>query len=249
MAQSSRSIDGNCSRSLMTWELRSSNRSSRVPNSARPFPVRHPTTQPSPSGLIPAALPNSAPSRNHSLTWDTRPLAARCQTASASAARRRARSLLRSSCSSGDPGCYGPHPLPATGSDPDATNASVRSVRSLPLKPAALPPQRFFRHNGQMKDIARESLCHDPIHGYIPFVSIVDDGETSERTLLDHPWVQRLRQIHQLQTAWWVYPTAEHTRFQHVVGAMHVASRAVETLYESLPTFAPMCPAAVMSSA
>ncbi len=85
-----------------------------------------------------------------------------------------------------------------------------------------------------MKDFTRESLVHDPVHGYVPFVSVVPKGETSERTLLDHPWLQRLRQIHQLQTAWWVYPSAEHTRFQHVVGAMHMASRATETLYESL---------------
>ena len=38
-------------------------------------------------------------------------------------------------------------------------------------------------------------------------------GEVSERQIIDHPWVQRLRHIHQLQTAWWVYPSAEHTRF------------------------------------
>ena len=86
----------------------------------------------------------------------------------------------------------------------------------------------------RMKDFQRESLCHDPIHGYIPFLSIVPDGETAERTLLDHPWVQRMRQIHQLQTAWWVYPSAEHTRFQHIVGAMHMASQVVDRLYESL---------------
>ncbi len=85
-----------------------------------------------------------------------------------------------------------------------------------------------------MADIQRESLCHDPIHGYIPFVSVVDAGEVSERMLLDHPWLQRMRQIHQLQTAWWVYPSAEHTRFQHVVGTMHMASRATEALYDSL---------------
>ena len=91
-------------------------------------------------------------------------------------------------------------------------------------------------------DLQRESLCHDPIHGYIPFVSVVDEGETSERTLLDHPWLQRLRQIHQLQTAWWVYPSAEHTRFQHVVGAMHMASRVVETLYPSLKEICPDVP-------
>lgn len=93
-----------------------------------------------------------------------------------------------------------------------------------------------------MKHIQRESLCHDPIHGYIPFISVVEPGETSERTLLDHPWLQRLRQIHQLQTAWWVYPSAEHTRFQHVVGAMHMASRAVESLYPSLKETCPDVP-------
>ena len=80
----------------------------------------------------------------------------------------------------------------------------------------------------------RESLLHCPIHGYIPFISIVEEGETSERQLLDNPWLQRLRQIHQLQTAWWVYPSAEHTRFQHVVGAMHMASRVIDSLYPSL---------------
>lgn len=90
-----------------------------------------------------------------------------------------------------------------------------------------------------MQPIHRESLCHDPVHGYIPFVSVVDPGETSERTLIDHPWLQRLRQIHQLQTAWWVYPSAEHTRFQHVVGAMQMGSRAIETLY---PSLAEVCP-------
>jgi HD superfamily phosphohydrolase len=93
-----------------------------------------------------------------------------------------------------------------------------------------------------MKNFQRESLCHDPIHGYIPFVSIVESGETSERMLLDHPWVQRMRQIHQLQTAWWVYPSAEHTRFQHVVGAMHMASRVTETLYPSLAEICPDLP-------
>ncbi len=87
-----------------------------------------------------------------------------------------------------------------------------------------------------MKDYLGESLSHDPIHGYIPFTSPtgLPAGEAAERDLIDHPWVQRLRQIHQLQTAWWVFPTAEHTRFQHVLGAMHLAGRAAAALYDSL---------------
>jgi HD superfamily phosphohydrolase len=87
-----------------------------------------------------------------------------------------------------------------------------------------------------MDRFRNESLSLDPIHGYIPFTSSggLPQREVSEREIIDHPWVQRLRQIHQLQTAWWVFPAAEHTRFQHVLGAMHLASRAVDVLYDSL---------------
>lgn len=86
------------------------------------------------------------------------------------------------------------------------------------------------------RDFIHESLSHDPIHGYIPFIARSDlpAGEVAEQDIIDHPWVQRLRQIHQLQTAWWVFPSAEHMRFQHVLGAMHLASLAVEHWYESL---------------
>ena len=95
-----------------------------------------------------------------------------------------------------------------------------------------------------MRDYQSENLSHDAIHGYIPFVSHarVAEDEVSERQIIDHPWVQRLRQIHQLQTAWWVFPTAEHTRFQHVIGVMHLGSRAVAALYESLREACPDVP-------
>ncbi|HWL09357.1 MAG TPA: metal-dependent phosphohydrolase, partial [Planctomicrobium sp.] len=73
------------------------------------------------------------------------------------------------------------------------------------------------------RDFAAESLAYDPIHGYIPFVSRVGlkGDEVPEQEIIDHPWVQRMRHIHQLQTAWWVFPSAEHRRFQHILGAMH----------------------------
>lgn len=95
-----------------------------------------------------------------------------------------------------------------------------------------------------MRPYLRENLSHDPVHGYIPFTSSMElgQGEVSERQIIDHPWVQRLRFIHQLQTAWWVYPTAEHTRFQHVVGVMHLASRVIAELYPSLKEVCPDCP-------
>jgi len=95
-----------------------------------------------------------------------------------------------------------------------------------------------------MHSFQNESLSHDPIHGYIPFTSSVGlpEGEVSEEQIIDHPWVQRLRQIHQLQGAWWVFPSAEHTRFQHTVGAMHLGSLAVEALDESLREVCPDVP-------
>ncbi|MBI3839756.1 MAG: HD domain-containing protein [Planctomycetia bacterium] len=95
-----------------------------------------------------------------------------------------------------------------------------------------------------MRDFQSENLSHDAIHGYIPFVSQAGlrGDEVSERQIIDHPWVQRLRQIHQLQTAWWVFPTAEHTRFQHVVGVMHLGSRAAAALYDSLREVCPDVP-------
>ncbi|ADG69135.1 metal-dependent phosphohydrolase HD sub domain protein [Planctopirus limnophila DSM 3776] len=86
------------------------------------------------------------------------------------------------------------------------------------------------------RNFISESLSHDPIHGYIPFISRggLPAGETAEQDIIDHPWVQRLRHIHQLQTAWWVFPAAEHMRFQHVMGAMHLASVAIDYWYDSL---------------
>ncbi|MFG0295708.1 MAG: HD domain-containing protein, partial [Maioricimonas sp. JB045] len=94
------------------------------------------------------------------------------------------------------------------------------------------------------RDYGAESLAHDPVHGYIPFISKsgLPSGETSEQEVIDHPWVQRLRHIHQLQTAWWVFPSAEHMRFQHSLGVMHLASRVIDAWYDSLCDACPNVP-------
>ncbi len=79
------------------------------------------------------------------------------------------------------------------------------------------------------------ALLADPIHRYILFT--VPKGDRSERTekdIIDTPWVQRLRRIHQLQSTWWVYPSGEHSRFQHVLGTMHMAGLFGRHLYPSL---------------
>jgi Fic family protein len=48
--------------------------------------------------------------------------------------------------------------------------------------------------------------------------------------LIEHPFFQRLRRINQLGLTHLVYPGALHTRFHHVLGAMHLMSMAVATI-------------------
>jgi len=80
-----------------------------------------------------------------------------------------------------------------------------------------------------------QALLADPIHNYIPFTVPYGQGdECTEKDLIDSKWMQRLRYISQLQSARWVYPSAEHSRFVHSLGAMHVAGRFAKHLYPSL---------------
>ena len=48
--------------------------------------------------------------------------------------------------------------------------------------------------------------------------------------LLDTPAVQRLRRVRQLGTVPLVYPSANHTRFEHSLGVYHLATRALDSL-------------------
>lgn len=76
-------------------------------------------------------------------------------------------------------------------------------------------------------------LIADPLYHYIVMTDRMA-GEKTERDVIDSPYVQRLRRIFQLQSARWVFPSAEHTRFQHSLGTMHVAGVFSERLYPSL---------------
>lgn len=89
------------------------------------------------------------------------------------------------------------------------------------------------------------ALIADPIHGYITFTvpySTPEVSELTEKDIIDSPWVQRLRSIYQLQSAHWVYPSAEHSRFQHSLGSMHLAGRFAKSLYPSLAETIPNLP-------
>jgi HD superfamily phosphohydrolase len=87
------------------------------------------------------------------------------------------------------------------------------------------------------------ALLGDPVHGYISFTTPKPSAaEKTEKDLIDTAWMQRLRQIYQLQSARWVYPSAEHSRFQHSLGAMHLAGRFARHLYPSLKAAVADCP-------
>ncbi len=63
----------------------------------------------------------------------------------------------------------------------------------------------------------------DPVHGFIEY----DDWE---REVINHPVFQRLRRIRQLALADFVYPGATHTRFEHALGTMHVATKMYDAI-------------------
>jgi HD superfamily phosphohydrolase len=63
----------------------------------------------------------------------------------------------------------------------------------------------------------------DPIHHFIE----LDDGEAR---LLDLPVMQRLRRLRQLGLAYFGFPSAEHSRFTHALGAFSVGTRAFDQL-------------------
>ena len=86
-------------------------------------------------------------------------------------------------------------------------------------------------------------LIADPIHRYILYTRPGGmPGEATEQDLIDTPWVQRLRRVPQLQSARWVFPAAEHSRFQHSLGAMHLAGKFAQQLYPSLRAIFPDAP-------
>lgn len=94
-------------------------------------------------------------------------------------------------------------------------------------------PKKRFKEDKKAEDLQATGLIADPIYHYIVMTDRIE-GEKTERDIIDTPWFQRLRRIFQLQSARWVFPTAEHSRFQHSLGTMHVAGAFAEQIYPSL---------------
>lgn len=75
-----------------------------------------------------------------------------------------------------------------------------------------------------MSQTNKLKIFNDPIYGFITIPNeLVFD-------LIQHPYFQRLRRITQMGLSYLVYPGANHTRFHHALGAMHLMQKAVEVL-------------------
>ena len=77
-----------------------------------------------------------------------------------------------------------------------------------------------------MDKSTRYKIFNDPVHGFIS----VPKGTILQ--LIDHPYVQRLRRIRQLGLGYLVFPTAEHSRFSHALGALELGQRVLNNLRE-----------------
>ncbi|APA00526.1 MULTISPECIES: HD domain-containing protein [Flavobacterium] len=75
-----------------------------------------------------------------------------------------------------------------------------------------------------MTQINKLKIFNDPIYGFIsiPNALIYD--------LIQHPYFQRLRRISQMGLSYLVYPGANHTRFHHALGCLHLMQKAVDVL-------------------
>lgn len=70
----------------------------------------------------------------------------------------------------------------------------------------------------------KNKIINDPVFGFINLHSeLIFD-------LVEHPYLQRLRRIKQLGLSFLVYPGANHSRFEHALGASHLMRQAISVL-------------------
>ncbi len=72
----------------------------------------------------------------------------------------------------------------------------------------------------------KRKIINDPVYGFIdiPFALVFE--------IIEHPYFQRLTRIKQLGLTYMVYPGAQHSRFQHSLGALHLMTSCISTLRE-----------------
>ena len=84
---------------------------------------------------------------------------------------------------------------------------------------------RLHKYNLQLRGLlvpkAYWGEIKDPVHGYVYITE-------SEKNIIDSYPMQRLSRLRQLAGSEYVYPGANHTRFEHSVGVMYLAGQVLE---------------------
>jgi HD superfamily phosphohydrolase len=68
----------------------------------------------------------------------------------------------------------------------------------------------------------------DPLYGFVEVTSLM-------LAFIDTPEFQRLRELKQLGAVHYVFPSANHTRFEHSIGVSHLAGKLMKHLREKQP--------------
>jgi len=74
------------------------------------------------------------------------------------------------------------------------------------------------------RKFAKRKILNDPVYGFITI------SDPLLHDIIEHPYFQRLRRIKQVGMSHLVYPGANHTRFHHALGAMHLMREAILSL-------------------
>jgi deoxynucleoside triphosphate triphosphohydrolase SAMHD1 len=79
-----------------------------------------------------------------------------------------------------------------------------------------------------MKKNMKKTRVYDPIHGFIEITPLMNQIINTEE-------FQRLRDLKQLGVTTFVFPSANHTRFEHSIGVSHLAGKMIESIRKNNP--------------
>ncbi len=71
-------------------------------------------------------------------------------------------------------------------------------------------------------------IIYDPLYGFIRLTE-------TENRIIHSPFYQRLRWIKQLGFSNYIFPGAEHNRFAHALGVMHMADKILNAIGKAVP--------------
>ena len=74
----------------------------------------------------------------------------------------------------------------------------------------------------------KQTRIYDPIHGFIEITPLM-------KQIIDTKEFQRLRDLKQLGATTFVFPSANHTRFEHSIGVSHLAEKMIESIRKNNP--------------